>query len=77
MQIAEYPQRKCRITFTEDGLVDHSCEVVDGHPGPCAARSAPASVQRREAWEQANPGWEKQMRGADPFADMTIPEEQK
>lgn len=77
MQVAEYPQRKCRITFTEDGLIDHACDVVDSHPGPCAALSSAASVKRRDAWEAANPGWERMMAGADPFAEISphIPEE--
>jgi hypothetical protein len=78
VKAAEYPERKCREPFSEDGLIDHTCDVVDAHPGPHAAFSCPASVKRRDDWEAANPGWERMMSGTDPFAEVgAIPEEHR
>lgn len=70
MKVAEYPQRTCREPFTENGLTDHTCDLVDGHPGPPAALSSPESVKRRDAWEAAHPGWEKLMDFNDPFKSV-------
>jgi len=69
MKKAVYPQRSCRQPVT-DGLTDHSCEVVEWHPGPCASLSDRASVRRRDAWEAAHPGWETLSTFDDPFRDV-------
>lgn len=34
------------------------CELCLLHPGPCASFSVADSMKRRDAWEEANPGWE-------------------
>jgi hypothetical protein len=76
---AEYPQRQCREPVTEDGLIDHFCDGPELHPGPHAPSTSKAALERREAWEDANPGWEKLMAPSDPFAEIgaTVPEERK
>jgi hypothetical protein len=74
---AEYPQRQCRQPVSEDGLIDHFCNLPELHPGPCAPSSSPAALERRKTWEEANPGWEKMISSHDPFADFTIPGEQR
>jgi hypothetical protein len=66
MKIAEYPQRKCRMPVAGDWQ-DYPCEVREYHPGPCATSSVARSVTAREAFEEANPEWEKQMKYDDPF----------
>ena len=68
---AEYPGRKCREIFTDDGLIDHSCELPEHHPGPPASKTSKLSIGRRTAWEAAHPGWEKLIAADDPFADAT------
>jgi len=72
---AEFPQRRCRQPVTEDGLIDHWCDLPELHPGPCAPSTLPAAVARRAAWEAANPGWEHMPPSGDPFAGITVPEE--
>jgi hypothetical protein len=74
---AEYPQRRCRQPVTEDGLIDHWCDLPELHPGPCAPSALPAAVTRRDAWEAANPGWERLAGNMDPFTGIEIPEERK
>jgi hypothetical protein len=54
VKIAEYPRRKCREAIW-NGEVVHSCDLPDGHAGPPAAQSWPASVERRDAWEAEHP----------------------
>ena len=68
---AEFPQRKCRQPFTDDGLTDKTCDLPDMHPGPDASRASKASVTRRLAWQLANPGWAKLSVHDDPFEDVT------
>lgn len=67
---AEFPQRKCRQPFTDDGLTDKACDLPELHPGPDASRASQASVDRRLAWEAAHPGWEKLIPADDPFEDL-------
>lgn len=68
---AEYPVRRCRQPVTEDGLIDHFCELPDMHPGPCCPRNLPSAVRRRQEWEAANPGWQAMAGPEDPFEDIT------
>ena len=77
IKFAEYPQRQCRQPVTEDSLIDHHCGLVELHPGPCCPKTLQAAIERREKWEDDNPGWEQMVRADDPFADITIPEERK
>ena len=63
MQVAEYPERRCREAVFNDAGMAYSCEVVDLHPGPCASFSVLASVERREQYEKANPDWRQHLRG--------------
>lgn len=67
---AEFPQRSCRVAFSMDGLIDHTCDLPEFHPGPDAAKSSRPSIERREGWEAANPGWEKTVSVDDPFAGV-------
>jgi hypothetical protein len=67
MEPVVWPERKCRETVWK-GDTAHACEVVEQHPGPCASFSHAESVQRRDAWEKANPNWKRDMR-TDPFVD--------
>lgn len=71
VRFAEFPQRTCRRPVTEDGLIDHWCGLRELHPGPCCPKTLAAAIERRLAWEAANPGWEKMMESDDPFADIT------
>lgn len=48
-----------------DPLLTHNCELPDVHPGPCASYSIAESIQRRDAWEEAHPGWEQQIGSID------------
>lgn len=57
----EWPARKCREVVWH-GDIAHSCEVIDLHPGPCASTSFAESVQRRDAFEAANPTWMTDMK---------------
>lgn len=50
----EAPQRTCREAVFGDYQA-YSCELPDLHGGPCRSWSVQASVQRRQAWETANP----------------------
>lgn len=68
---AEYPQRICRRHQTPDGMIDHFCALPDLHPGPCCPRTLRAAIERRQAWEKANPGWATTARQDDPFEDIT------
>jgi hypothetical protein len=48
----EWPMRSCREpVWTE--YIAHTCELPEEHRGPCASNSVPSSLQRREAWEEA------------------------
>lgn len=64
---AEFPGRKCREAFTLDGYVDHVCELPEHHAGPPASKSSQLSIDRRETWQENNPGWEQMQRTDDPF----------
>jgi hypothetical protein len=70
VRYAEYPARKCRQPVTEDGLIDHWCDLAELHPGPCCPRSSTAAVARRQQWEAANQGWESLAKFDDPFAGV-------
>jgi hypothetical protein len=70
VKFAEWPQRKCRQPVTEDGLIDHWCDLADLHPGPHCPSTHRASIERRARWEADHPGWEKLRSGDDPFADL-------
>lgn len=63
MKKAEFPQRTCREPVW--GQQAYSCELPDIHPGPCASFSVQSSVERRDAWEQAHPGWENDIGSSD------------
>ena len=49
---------------------DYLCELPEHHAGPDATPSVPRSVTARDAWEAANPGWEKMGLFADPFEQI-------
>jgi hypothetical protein len=66
VETAEYPRRKCRETIW-NGEIPHSCDLPDGHPGPPAATSWPASVERRDQWEKDHPDWKERDLEPDPF----------
>jgi hypothetical protein len=69
---AQYPQRSCRLAV-QGRHHDHPCEIAGAegaHPGPCASFSVKASVEKRDAWEEANPGWEKLGTFDDPFEQV-------
>lgn len=70
VRYAGYPERKCRQPGTEDGLIDHWCDLPELHPGPCCPRTSPAAIARRQAWEAAHPGWERLRNHDDPFAGV-------
>lgn len=74
---AEYPQRQCRQPVTEDGLIDHWCSLPELHAGPCCPSTLKAAIERRERWQEANPGWRNMDASDDPFAGIEIPEEKK
>jgi len=61
---AVFPQRTCRepVWGSEQA---YWCEIVDLHPGPCASFSVKDSVERRDAWEAANPDWRKDIGSSD------------
>ena len=67
---AEHPQRKCRQPFMVTEHVDLNCDLPELHPGPDASKSSKLSIERREAWEAANPGWEQMARDDDPFKEI-------
>lgn len=67
MRKAEFPQRTCREAVW--GVQAYACELPDMHPGPCASYSVQDSVTRREAWEEANPGWENDIGSSTVWAD--------
>lgn len=75
VKFAEHPQRKCRHAVTEDGLIDHWCDLPapaeQAHPGPCCPSTLRAAIRRRQLWEQAHPNWQAMARTDDPFADFT------
>jgi hypothetical protein len=61
MAPSKYPQRTCRQPVWGEPDAAYSCDLkVDNlgmsHPGPCASYSVPASMQRRQAWEQSEEG---------------------
>lgn len=63
MRKAEFPQRTCREPVW--GVQAYSCELPDLHPGPHASFSVKESVERRDAWEAANTGWEGEIGSSD------------
>lgn len=67
---AQYPERTCRTAFSLDGLIDHTCDLPDMHPGPDAAKSSWESITRRVKWQDENPGWAKLIPSDDPFAGV-------
>lgn len=67
---AEFPQRSCREPVTEDGLIDHWCDLAELHPGPHCPKTLAAAIQRRQAWEKANPGWRSLISHDDPFREV-------
>jgi len=71
VRFAEWPQRKCREPVTEDGLIDHWCDLAELHLGPHCPQTLKAAIERRAQWEAGNPGWEKLRAHDDPFADLT------
>lgn len=68
MEKVTYPRRSCRQHVPGSADQMYLCDVVDLHAGPCASFSVPATVRARDAWEQANPGWERMSDFSDPFA---------
>lgn len=60
MQAAKYPQRMCKEPVWGAQQAYH-CELCLLHLGPCASFSVKDSVERRDAWEEKNPGWEEKV----------------
>jgi hypothetical protein len=50
--------------------MDYPCELPEHHVGPDATFWVKRSVTARDAWEAANPGWEKLSKFDDPFKDI-------
>jgi hypothetical protein len=48
----QWPERTCREPVWSVYMA-YGCELSDIHRGPCASNSVAASLQRREAWEEA------------------------
>jgi hypothetical protein len=71
VRFAEFPQRSCREPVTDDGLIDHWCDLANLHPGPCCPKTLASAIRRRQEWERDNPGWETLAAQDDPFADVT------
>ena len=65
MQIAEYPEKKCRDPLFNAHSMGYSCELPALHPGPCATNSIADSVTNRDRWEDKNPDWRANMRTGD------------
>lgn len=63
-----WPERACRDQVAGE-FANHSCEVVEGHLGPHASLSVPASVEARLAWENRNLDKLDPTPAADPFVD--------
>lgn len=57
MQIAQYPERKCKEPVFNDYSMAYSCELVDLHPGPHASLSVKRTVEARDRWESDHPEW--------------------
>lgn len=57
MQVAEYPERKCREGVFNDAGLAYTCELSELHPGPHANFSVRSSVEARERYEENNPDW--------------------
>jgi ABC-type uncharacterized transport system YnjBCD substrate-binding protein len=66
IRLPVWPERACRDQVGGEFAI-HSCEVVEGHLGPHASRSVPASVEQRLAWENKNPAQLEPTSAADPF----------
>lgn len=49
---ASYPERSCRDHVHGD-YVSYTCELPELHKGPCVSWTVRASLQRRQAWENA------------------------
>lgn len=64
MKSAEFPQRTCREPVA-GAYQNYNCELPDLHPGPCASFSVLQSVERRDAWEERNPDWQKDIGSSD------------
>lgn len=71
IKFAEWPQRKCRQPQSEDGLIDHWCDLPELHPGPHCPHTLKTAIVRRRQWEAAHPGWESLRSQDDPFRDLT------
>lgn len=63
MEPSKFPQRTCREPVW--GIQAYACELADLHPGPCASFSVVDSVTRRDAWEEAHPGWQADIGSSD------------
>lgn len=72
MKKADYPQRMCKEAVWS--LQAYPCELVDQHPGPCASLSVAVSVEARERWEAANPGWEDKIGSMDIIVEAPTPD---
>jgi hypothetical protein len=70
IRFAEHPERSCRVPVSEDGMIDHFCALPEEHLGPHCPRSLQPAIERRQAWEHDNPGWERMGGSADPFAGI-------
>lgn len=61
MQPVEFPARSCREHVYGENFQADVCGVILGHPGPCASLAIPKSVELRDEWEMAHPGWEAEI----------------
>lgn len=69
MRTPVFPERACRDQVAGEFAI-HSCEVVEGHLGPHASLSVPASVEARLAWENRNLDKLEPTAAADPVASF-------
>jgi hypothetical protein len=67
IRLPVWPERSCRDQVAGNFAI-HSCEVVEGHLGPHASQSVPATVERRLAWENRNLDKLEPTADSDPFA---------
>jgi hypothetical protein len=69
MKVAEYPVPRCKEAVWSTLGMAYVCELPTLHPGPCASNSIQDSVAKRDAWEEATPGWEKFIGSPDIIVD--------
>lgn len=62
-----FPARSCREHIYGPNDQADVCDVVVGHPGPCASFTFPQTITNRDRWEEAHPDWRKEIGNSDAF----------